>query len=267
MITGSDSPAKNLTLTEGKARAQAAKAPDHGSGDTIGPAIYDIDDFRSPIIVGGIRDLRIDRIRQAQDEEAWISGLKKYLNGDLQDLTQQETSAPVPPTPVYPRGYYPPDAGSGSPMFLEHLKAPRGLNHGRTSRGAYERALVQVEPLFVNDIDAARCVLLAPHRIPLKEFTSVQRYVGECVDCKTGKSKPRIQEHRYPDPGRRPVLKMVQELKELREDRLLSYVLDQLDLRIEFSHLIAKRQLHSVTEGLRQQSKSSAQDERGDRTP
>ncbi|POM80157.1 OTU ovarian tumor-like cysteine protease [Phytophthora palmivora] len=28
----------------------------------------------------------------------------------------------------------------GSPMFLEHLKAPRGLNHGPTSRGAYERA-------------------------------------------------------------------------------------------------------------------------------
>ncbi|POM80269.1 LOW QUALITY PROTEIN: Hypothetical protein PHPALM_1917 [Phytophthora palmivora] len=56
---------------------------------------------------------------------------------------------------------------------------------------------------------------------------------------------------------------MVQELKELQEDRLLSYVLGQRDLRIEFAHLIAKRQLHSVMEGLRQQSKSSAQDERG----
>ncbi|POM58035.1 LOW QUALITY PROTEIN: Reverse transcriptase [Phytophthora palmivora] len=39
------------------------------------------------------RDLRIGRIRQAQDEEAWISGLKKYLNGDLQDLTQQEAKS------------------------------------------------------------------------------------------------------------------------------------------------------------------------------
>ncbi|POM62542.1 hypothetical protein PHPALM_28297 [Phytophthora palmivora] len=52
----------------------------------------------------------------------------------------------------------------------------------------------------------------------------------------------------------------VQELKELRGDRLLSYV---CDLRIEFAHLIAKRQLHSVMEGLRQQSKFSAHDERG----
>ncbi|POM71452.1 Reverse transcriptase [Phytophthora palmivora] len=40
-----------------------------------------------------VRDLRIDRIRQTQDEEAWISGLKKYLNGDLQDLTQQEAKS------------------------------------------------------------------------------------------------------------------------------------------------------------------------------
>ncbi|POM80532.1 Reverse transcriptase, partial [Phytophthora palmivora] len=40
-----------------------------------------------------VRNLRIDRIRQAQDEEAWISGLKKYLNGDLQDLTQQEAKS------------------------------------------------------------------------------------------------------------------------------------------------------------------------------
>ncbi|POM60346.1 LOW QUALITY PROTEIN: hypothetical protein PHPALM_30815 [Phytophthora palmivora] len=52
-------------------------------------------------------------------------------------------------------------------------------------------------------------------------------------------------------------------LKELRENRLLSYVLDQRDLRIAFAHLIAKRQLYPVMEGLRLLSKSSAQDERG----
>ncbi|POM65709.1 ABC Superfamily [Phytophthora palmivora] len=31
------------------------------------------------------------------------------------------------------------------------------------------------ESLFGNDIEAARCVLLAPHRIPLKEFTSLRK--------------------------------------------------------------------------------------------
>ncbi|POM66930.1 ATP-binding cassette (ABC) Superfamily [Phytophthora palmivora] len=60
-------------------------------------------------------------------------------------------------------------------MFLEHLMAPRGLNRGRTSCGAYERDLVQDEPLFVNDIETARCVLLAPNRIPLKELPSLRK--------------------------------------------------------------------------------------------
>ncbi|POM69132.1 Hypothetical protein PHPALM_14616 [Phytophthora palmivora] len=107
-------------------------------------------------------------------------GISIPISNDL-DVQQERyqvaqlQGTPVPATPVYPRGYYPPDAGSGSPMFLEHLKAPRGLNHGRTSRGAYERALVQDEPLFVNDIEAARCVLLAPHRIPLEEFTGLRK--------------------------------------------------------------------------------------------
>ncbi|POM66338.1 Hypothetical protein PHPALM_17818 [Phytophthora palmivora] len=50
----------------------------------------------------------------------------------------------------------------------------------------------------------------------------------------------------------------VQELKELREDRLLSYVLGQRNLRIEFAHLIAKRQPHHVMEGFKQQPKSGS---------
>ncbi|OWZ03167.1 reverse transcriptase, partial [Phytophthora megakarya] len=37
-----------------------------------------------------IRELRIERIRQGQDEEAWIHGLKKYLTGEVRDLTQEE---------------------------------------------------------------------------------------------------------------------------------------------------------------------------------
>ncbi|POM81003.1 LOW QUALITY PROTEIN: Hypothetical protein PHPALM_1092 [Phytophthora palmivora] len=165
---------------------------------------------------------------------------------------------------VYPRGYYPPDAGSGSPMFLEHLKAPRGLNHGRISRGAYERTLVQDKPLFVDDIEAVRCVLLAPHRIPLKEFTSLRKKPedrGGLFPPENTTIQPQAEDLFW----RWVSLKnfTVQELKELREDRLLSYVLDQRDLRIEFAHFIAKRQLHSVMEGLRQQSKFSAQDERG----
>ncbi|POM66409.1 LOW QUALITY PROTEIN: Hypothetical protein PHPALM_17731 [Phytophthora palmivora] len=146
-------------------------------------------------------------------------------------------------------------------LFLKNSAPPRGLNHGRTSRGAYERALVKGEPLFVNDIEAAR---FAPHRIPLKEFTSLRKKSED----RGGLFHPEniiTQSQAEVLFWRWVSLKnfTVQELKELREDRLLSYVLDQRDLRIEFAHLIAKRQLHSVMEGLIQQSKSSAQDERG----
>ncbi|POM59524.1 ATP-binding cassette (ABC) Superfamily [Phytophthora palmivora] len=135
-------------------------------------------------------------------------------------------------------------------MFLEHLKTPRGLNHGRTSRGAYERALVQVEPLFVKNIEAAWCVLLAPHRIPLKEFTSLRK-------------KPEDRGGLFPVWGPRIQTKAedlfwrwvslknftVQELIELREVRLLSYVLDHPDLRIDLSPAQDERGYGSVNTG------------------
>ncbi|OWZ07099.1 reverse transcriptase [Phytophthora megakarya] len=37
-----------------------------------------------------VRELRIMRIGQAQDDESWISGLKKYLVGENRDLTQED---------------------------------------------------------------------------------------------------------------------------------------------------------------------------------
>ncbi|POM63370.1 ABC Superfamily [Phytophthora palmivora] len=112
---------------------------------------------RKPAIAKGFRFL-FDYSDEVEEEGAVTE--PQEISNDLDEQQEryqaaQLQGAPAPPTPVYHRGYYPPDAGSGSPMLLEHLKAPRGLNHGRTSRGAYERALVQDEPLFVNDIEAA----------------------------------------------------------------------------------------------------------------
>ncbi|OWZ04196.1 reverse transcriptase [Phytophthora megakarya] len=37
-----------------------------------------------------IREIRVDRIKQAQEEEGWIAGMKKYLSGSIADLTQAE---------------------------------------------------------------------------------------------------------------------------------------------------------------------------------
>ncbi|GMF49504.1 unnamed protein product [Phytophthora fragariaefolia] len=76
---------------------------------------------------------------------------------------------------AYPRGYYPPDEGTGVANLLKKLQDPRVLAGGYTSRDAFERALVMNEPPFRENIEAARCVLFAPHRIPLKEFTSLRK--------------------------------------------------------------------------------------------
>ncbi|POM68609.1 ATP-binding cassette (ABC) Superfamily, partial [Phytophthora palmivora] len=273
------SPDKNITLLEGKARAQAAKAAsskraDEGIGAAKKRAALETL-CREPSFSKDYHSLFDSSSDDAKEERAVTE--PQEISNDLDGQQEryqaaQLQGAPAPPKPVHPHGYYPRDAGSGSPMFLEHLKAPRGLNHGRTSRGAYERALVQDEPLFVNDIEAARCVLLAPHRILLKEFTSLRKKPEDRGGLFPVWGYPWVRpentttQTQAEDLFRRWVsLKnfTVQELQELREDRLLSYVLGQRDLRIEFAHLIAKRHLHSVMEGLIQQSKSSAQDERG----
>ncbi|POM63666.1 ATP-binding cassette (ABC) Superfamily [Phytophthora palmivora] len=206
-------PAKNLTLDEGKARAQAAIAASEKRASEGVAAAKEHASPGSPIpepsIAKGFRSL-FDSSDE-EEEEGAVSEPQEISN-DLDERQEcyqaaQLQGAPAPPTPVYPRGYYPPDAGSGSPMFLEHLKPPRGLNHGRTSRGAYERALPE------NTATQTQAEDLFWRWVSLKNFT-------------------------------------VHEWKELREDRLLCYVLDQRDLRIEFAHLIAKRQLYSVMEGV-----------------
>ncbi|POM76705.1 LOW QUALITY PROTEIN: Hypothetical protein PHPALM_6031 [Phytophthora palmivora] len=235
-------PAQNLRLEE--ARTQAAKAAsqkwaDEGAVVAAKKRAAPDSPSREYGFSKGYHSLF-----DTSSDEAVEEGAISELQGISHDLDKQqehyqaaqlqgasEVSSSAPPAPVYPRRYCPPDEGSGSPMFLEHLKAPRGLNLGRTSRGAYERALAQAEPLFANDIEAARCVLLASYRMSLKEFTSLRRKPED---------RGGLFPHHIPIPDRRPVPEMallknfaIQELKELRQDRLLSYVLDQRDLRIE----------------------------------
>ena len=56
--------------------------------------------------------------------------------------------------------------------FSARLTPPRDLIGGHTSRGAYERVLVEKVDYLRNSMEAARAVLLSWHRMPLKEFTS-----------------------------------------------------------------------------------------------
>ncbi|POM69566.1 LOW QUALITY PROTEIN: Reverse transcriptase [Phytophthora palmivora] len=140
-----------------------------------------------------VRNLRIDRIRQAQDEEAWILGLKKYLNGDLQDLTQQEAKSYANQAADY-------DLDHHDLLLYCPSTRPTDADRDKLMR------LVIPETLYQDVLHHYHVSLEGGHQGIGRTYQrirdrfhwrglykSVQRYVGECVDCETGKSKPRIQ--------------------------------------------------------------------------
>ncbi|KAE9264156.1 hypothetical protein PR003_g32896, partial [Phytophthora rubi] len=51
-----------------------------------------------------VQRLRLDRIRAAQDEEVWIVNLKKYLRGDVGDLSRREVKNCQKLAPQYEEG-------------------------------------------------------------------------------------------------------------------------------------------------------------------
>ncbi|POM74826.1 ATP-binding cassette (ABC) Superfamily, partial [Phytophthora palmivora] len=243
IITGSESDGDSPGSTKDPSSSQGAPSQDAPGAAAAKKRAAPGSPTSEPSIAKGFKYL-FDSSDEDEGEGAVTD--PQEISNDLDERQERYQAAqlqgtPVTPTLVYPRGYYPPDAGSGSPMFLEQLKAPRGLNHGRTSRGAYERALVPVEPLFVNDIEATRCVLLAPHRIALKEFTSLRKKPEDRGGLFPVWGYPWVQPENTTTQTQAEDLFWrwvslknftVQELIELREDRLLSYVLDQRDLRI-----------------------------------
>ncbi|POM78420.1 Hypothetical protein PHPALM_4051 [Phytophthora palmivora] len=160
---------------------------------------------------------------------------ERYQAAQQQGASEVTSSAPS--TPVYPRGYYPPDEEIGYTMFLEKL-------------------LVASTPLAAPTnmrVDSTTLTL------PLSESTSLRKNL-EAEPKNT--TTPSQAEGLFWWWVSKKVI-TVQEFQDLREDRLLSNILGQRDLRIEFAHLTTEGQLHSVMEGLRQQSKSNAHDERG----
>ncbi|KAG2889966.1 hypothetical protein PC119_g17524 [Phytophthora cactorum] len=165
---------RNLSFSEGRERAQAAKAATEQSKHTKKRHAS-----RSPrrealeTEEGAVNDpleISNDLDRQQEDFQAAQRVRGRPTTGSHSPghdgSPAREGGAP------HPRGYWPPEPSSGAELFLEQLVAPRGIIGGHTSKGAYELTLVQWIPLFTENIEAARCVLLAPHRIPLKEFTT-----------------------------------------------------------------------------------------------
>ncbi|POM75302.1 Hypothetical protein PHPALM_7609, partial [Phytophthora palmivora] len=110
--TPASSPAKNLTLGEGRARAQAAK-----------------ESAQKQVEEGAAKK----RASEEGEEEGAVSETieisndldeqqERYQAAQLQGAPEVTSSAPS--TAAYPRGYYPADEVIGSPMFLEKLSTP-----------------------------------------------------------------------------------------------------------------------------------------------
>ncbi|KAE8903661.1 hypothetical protein PF005_g22754 [Phytophthora fragariae] len=88
-----DSDFENLvTLNRLEEILVAREADEHPSAKVSPVATRTTGDSRSrPAVLQKevVRNLRIKRIKQAQDEEVWIAGVKKYLVGAVDDLAPE----------------------------------------------------------------------------------------------------------------------------------------------------------------------------------
>ncbi|OWZ11835.1 reverse transcriptase [Phytophthora megakarya] len=136
------------------------------SGVRIGS---DPDSLREEVV----RELRIERIRQAQDEEP----VKKYLVGEIRDLTQEEAK-------VF--GSIAINYEVDQLRQVDALVVPETLQQDVLHR--YHTSLQGGHQGIGRTYDRIR-----DHFHWRGLYKSVQQYVGECVDCETGKERPRIQ--------------------------------------------------------------------------
>ncbi|KAG6595840.1 reverse transcriptase [Phytophthora cinnamomi] len=176
-------------------------APEHGDLDTSSglpprstAAGLDGSEVDKPGSGGsGSGAVRPGRPGSDEDEEAWIAGLKKNLVGAAQDLTQDEA-----------RSY-----GNISMDYEVDLSDLLFYCHP-TRRSEADRdglmRLVIPETLQQDVLHHYHASLEGGHQgigrtyQKIRDhfhwrglYRSVQQYVGECVDCETGKGRPRIQ--------------------------------------------------------------------------
>ncbi|KAE8887576.1 hypothetical protein PF003_g28496 [Phytophthora fragariae] len=140
-----------------------------------------------------VQRLRLDRIRAAQDEEVWIVNLKKYLRGDVGDLSRREVKNCEKLAPQYEEGesgllYYQSrndDSAEGRDEMMK-LVIPETLREDVLHH--YHASLEGGHQGIGRTYQRVRRHFHWPGI-----FRSVQRYVGECTDCETGKGRPTIQ--------------------------------------------------------------------------
>ncbi|OWY95799.1 reverse transcriptase, partial [Phytophthora megakarya] len=123
-----------------------------------------------------VRELRIERIRQVQDEESWIMGLKRYLVGEIRDLTQEEAKMFGSIVMNY-------EVDESDLLFYCPTTKETAADRDKLMR------LVIPETLQQDLLHHYESTGWSSRGL----YKSAHRYVGKCVDCKTGKGRPRIQ--------------------------------------------------------------------------
>ncbi|OWZ08898.1 reverse transcriptase [Phytophthora megakarya] len=117
------------------------------------------------------QELRIERIRQTQDKESWISRLNKYLVGEIR-VDQSDL------------------------LFYCQMTKETATDRDKLMRLVVPETLQQTFlPFCITPPELAWWP--SRYRSYLRSdpglYKSLQRYVGEWVDCETGKGRPRIQ--------------------------------------------------------------------------
>jgi len=136
-----------------------------------------------------VQRMRIDRIRQAQDEEAWIVSLKAYLLGDASGLTADEAKSCAKIADDY-------EVDEADLLFYCPASSRQSEERNTLTR------LVVPETLQQDFLHHYHASLEGGHQGIGRTYQrirshfhwrglywSVQRYVGECTDWETGKGR------------------------------------------------------------------------------
>ncbi|GMF25375.1 unnamed protein product [Phytophthora fragariaefolia] len=140
-----------------------------------------------------VQRMRMERIGRSQDEEKWIVDLKKYLTGDVRELTKTEAKSCAKIAEDYEIDdvgllfYCPPLKPSCEDRDLvTRLVIPETLQ---------EDVLRQYHTSLEGGHQGIRRTYqrIRAHFHWRGLYRSVQQYVGQCVDCWTGKGRPTME--------------------------------------------------------------------------
>ncbi|POM59421.1 reverse transcriptase [Phytophthora palmivora] len=125
-----------------------------------------------------VQRMKIERIRRTQDEEKWIVDLKAYLRGDVLDLTSAETKSSSKIADRY-------ETDESDRDLVAKFVVPETLQHDLMHH--YHSSMEGGHQGIRRTYHKTRA-----HFHWRGLYQSVQPYVGQCIDCETGKGRPMI---------------------------------------------------------------------------